>query len=322
MNCQIKPLRRFAALLGLALLASFPVGAQEPVSTTLLAPGVLVGAGPMPLAWVAGARGVVTAIQLGDGGVRWQGPAEGLPLALIDQQLIVLARPGGLGRLSLQRVDPNDGKVLGGLVGELPADVLASPDAQPNRIFEATADTSSGALRIRWSYTEWPLQGALLTTAGADGGRRELSGVVSVDFAANRVQATSDQGMPAARTADLVGAERLANLDGTQLRAADDAHVQVSTAVADAALGTQWRWSLHERASGRALGNLVLPYASAPFLVRGDQLLWRSEPLTRLQSSGDYENLPQRLVAQALADGRELWSVELLDRTYRGVLPP
>jgi hypothetical protein len=55
------------------------------VSTTLLAPGVLVGtSGPTPLAWVAGARGVVTAIQLDDGGVRWQGPAEGLPLALID----------------------------------------------------------------------------------------------------------------------------------------------------------------------------------------------------------------------------------------------
>jgi hypothetical protein len=44
--------------------------------------------------------------------------------------------------------------------------------------------------------------------------------------------------------------------------------------------------------------------------------------LTRLQPSGDYENLPVRLVAQALADGRELWSIALLDRSYRAAPPP
>lgn len=323
MNRQLKPLCMFAALLGLGLLASTPMVAQEPPSTALLAPGVLIStAEQTPLAWVADARGRVTAIELSDGDVRWSGPAEGLPLALVDQQLVVLARPDGLGQLSLQLLDPDDGRILGGVVGELPADVLAAPDAQPNRIFEVSADTSSGTLRVRWSYTEWPLQGAMLPAVADGSRRRQSSGVVSVDFAANRVEAISAQGVPAARTVDLTGSERLAGLDGTQFRAADDAHVQVSTAVADAALGTQWRWSLHQRSSGRAVGSLVLPYATAPFLLRGDQLLWQSEPLTRLMSTGDYEQLPQRLIAQSLGDGRERWSVAILDRRYRDAPPP
>jgi hypothetical protein len=322
MNLQAKPLPMIAALLG--LLLGVPIAAQQPLSASELAPGVLISAPAQePLAWVADASGRVAAVALDDGAVRWRGPAEGLPLALVDHQLIVLARPDGLGKLSLQLVDPDDGAVLGGVIGELPSGVLASPEAQPNRIFQATADTSTGALMIRWSYAEWPLQGAMLPQEpGAGSPRRQSSGVVSVDFAANRVQAASDRGLPPARTPDLIGAERLGSLDGTQFRAADDAFVQVSTAVADDVLGTQWRWSLHERASGRSVGNLVLPYASAPFLLRGNQLLWRSEPLVRRQSSGDYENLPVRLVAQALTDGRELWSIALLDRTFRAAPPP
>jgi hypothetical protein len=322
MNRHAKPSPMIAALLG--LLLSIPISAQAPLSATELAPGVLVSSSDQaPLVWVADASGRVTAVDLDDGEVRWRGPAEGLPLALIEQQLVVLARPDGLGKLSLQLVDPNTGSVSGGVIGELPPAVLASPDAQPNRIFAASADTSSGTLRIRWSYSEWPLQGAMLPLQpGVNSRRTETEGVISVDFSANRVQAISDQGMPARRSPDLLGAERLNHLEGTQMRAADDAFVQVSTAVADDVLGTQWRWSLHERTSGRAVGNLVLPYASAPFLLRGNQLLWRSEPLTRLQPTGDYQHLGARLVAQALTDGRELWSVDLLDRSYRDAPPP
>lgn len=324
MRLQGRPLRSIAALLGLALLASTVSQAQEPLSATPMAPGLLVsGAGQAPLAWIADAQGRVAAVGLEDGSVRWRGPAEGLPLALIDQQLVVLGRPERAGQLSLQLLDPLNGNVRAGVLGELPAGVLASPDPQPNRVFTAAADTSNGTLRIRWSYAEWPLRGALLQTDQRNANqRRELGGVVSVDFASNRVQAIGDLGMPAARTPDLVGNERLAGLEGTQFRAADDAQVLVSTAVADEVLGTQWRWSLRERTSGRALGNLLLPYASAPFLVRGNQLLWRSEPLSRRLPSGAWETLAARLVAQDLANGRERWSVDLLDRSYRGAMPP
>ncbi len=323
MKRHAKSLRTIIAVLGLAFLVSMPVPAQQPLAGIELAPGVLVSDSEQaPLAWIADASGRIAAIDLGSGEVRWRGPAEGLPLVLFDQQLVVLARPDGLGKLSLQRVDPNDGSVLGGVAGELPAGVLASPDAQPNRIFAASADTRGGTLRIRWSYTEWPLQGAMLPLRpGATSRRTQASGVVSVDFAGNRLLPVGGP-TPAERSPDLIGAERLAHLEGTQMRAADDAFVQVASAVADDVLGTQWRWSLHERASGRAMGNVVLPYAAAPFLLRGNQLLWQSQPLTRMQSSGTYQHLPARLVAQSLVSGRELWSVAVLDRSYRDTLPP
>ncbi len=324
MKHQRRLLRSTPTLLGLALLISAPVNAQALASAFQMAPGVLVDAsGQASVTWVADAQGRVAAIDLDNGSVRWRGPAEGLPLALVEQQLVVLGRPERAGQLSLQLLDPETGAVRGGVLGDLPDGVLASPDPQPNRRFDATADLSSGSLKIRWTYAEWPLRGALLAKkAGVDNERRELDGVVSVDFGANRVQAISGLGMPAPRTPDLTDAERVRNLDGVQFRGADDLTVQVSTAVADEVLGTQWRWSLHDRTSGRALGNAVLPNASAPFLLRGTQLLWRSEPLTRRQPSGDYETLAARLVAQDLASGRELWSVDLLDRNYRGVMPP
>lgn len=322
MNLRRKQLRAIVTLAALVVLAGAPVHAQQPPAAIPMAPGVLVsGSGDTPIAWIADARGQVAAIRLDDGAATWRGPAEGLPLALFDQQLVVLGRPARAGQLSLQLLDPASGEVRGGLVGELPAGVLASPDPQPNRSFVAQADTSSGTLRIRWSHAHWPLRGAA-TAEGEDDGYRRQEGAVSVDFASLRVAPIAASAMPAARTPDLSASERLAHLDGTQFRAADDATVQVSTAQADAVLGTRWRWSLHERSSGRALGNLTLPQANAPFLLSDSRLLWRAEPLTQRQASGDYFALPVRLVAQHLGSGRELWSVELLDHRFLGTLPP
>ena len=96
----------------------------------------------------------------------------------------------------------------------------------------------------------------------------------------------------------------------------------MATAVSDPTFGTQWRWTVHERTSGRAVANVLLPYANAPFLVRGSQMLWRSQPLVLREPSGSYVSHGVRLVAQDLNSGRELWSVDLLDHPYRGVLPP
>lgn len=320
MNLHCK--RRWSiAWIGLALLASTAVHAQPARSAITLSPGVLVsGPDQTQIAWAADDQGRVAAIRLEDGAAIWRGPAEGLPLALFDGQLVVLGRPDRTGRLSLILLDPETGAARGGLLGDLPAGVLATPEAQPNRRFEVSADADTGALRIRWSHAEWPLRGAAL--ADGAGEPRRLEGVLEVDFAANRLTAIDAAGMPALRTPDLSGSERLSQLDGTQFRAADDATVQVASAIADESLGTQWRWSLHERNSGLRLGQLSLPHAHAPFLLRGTRLLWRSAPLTLRSSAGDYRELPERLVAQDLANGRELWAFALLDREFRGALPP
>ena len=120
------------------------------------------------------------------------------------------------------------------------------------------------------------------------------------------MQVISDADLPSARTPDLIGDARIAGVEGVQFRAADDVYAQVSTAVSDDLLGTQWRWTVHERASGRSVANLILPYANAPFR----------------EASGGYASYAARLVALDLGSGRELWSADVLDGTYRGVLPP
>lgn len=314
-----------AIILGLAVLVQMPAGAAEPEgSPTNLAPGVLLGGNDFPtVAFVADTGGQVAAINLDSGAMSWRGPAQGLPLALIDSQLVVLGRPQSAGQMSLLLLNPVDGKSMGGLVGALPEGVLASPDAQPNRRFTAVADVSTGSLRVLWTYSEWPLQGALLNDeTNPDSGRRELTGVVLADFGANRLLPAGIADFPAPDSPDLIGSERASGLDGTQFRSADGGYAQVASAVADAELGTQWRWTLHERSSGRAVSQVTLPYAHVPFLVRGNRLFWQSPPITERQASGDYLEHPLRLVATELDSGRELWSVALLAQDFQGLLPP
>lgn len=328
MNHQGKFSRQVAALV-CAIALGAPLGAalaaqETPTPAVTMAPGVLVGSDQQgSVAWIADAKGRVTSINLNDGKVRWRSATEGLPLAQLGQQLVVLARPKGPGQLSLLLINPEDGTAQGGLIGNLPDGVLASPDPQPNRLFKAIANSEAGMLKIQWSYVDWPLRGAILKQDLVNGRkRRELGGMILVDFAASRMQVISDADLPSVRTPDLIGDARIAGVEGVQFRAADDVYAQVSTAVSDDLLGTQWRWTVHERASGRSVANLILPYANAPFLVRAGQLLWQSQPLVVREASGGYASYAARLVALDLRSGRELWSADVLDGTYRGVLPP
>ncbi len=324
MHARSKTPMIVTAVLCLTMLVQMPLSAAEaegPPAT--LAPGVLLGGEDHPsIAWVADTEGKVAAVDLGSGALTWRGPAQGLPLALVDRQLVVLGRPQSAGQISLLLLDPGTGEPLGGLTGALPEGVLASPDAQPNRRFTAVADISTGELRVLWTYSEWPLRGALLQDSDPDSERVELNGVVVADFGANRLQAGNPADFPAQASPDLIGSERVSGLAGTQFRSADGSYAQVATAVADGHLGAQWRWTLHERSSGRALSQVVLPYAHAPYLVNGNRVIWQSPPLTQRQASGDYLEQPSRLVATELGSGRELWSVGLLAQEYRGVLPP
>ncbi len=325
MNAYRQPRYFVAAAICLAMIGSLPISAQASTGPPLsLAPSVLIGGENFPSsAWIADDVGRVASINLDNGAMNWRGPAEGLPLALVDGQLVVLGRPEHSGQLNLLLLDPASGTKLGSLVGELPEGVLASPYAQPNRIFKAVADSSTGALRVFWSYREWPLRGALLVDdADSDAGRRELNGVVAVDLSASTLQLSTTAGAPVVVAADLTGNERVPGVNGTQFRSADGSYAQSASPVNDELLGTAWRWTLHERSSGRAVAQMKLPYSHAPFMVRANQLFWQSPPIALRQASGEYLQQSLRLVCQDLASGRELWSVNLLDPEFRGVLPP
>ena len=327
MNAYRKSSCFAAAVICLALMAPSSVSAQAPTAApSTLAPGVLIGGADFPSSvWIADEVGRVAEINLDNGTTNWRGPAEGLPLALVDGKLVVLSQPNRSGQMSLVLLDPASGSSVGSLVGDLPEGVLASPYSQPNRIFTAVADTSTGTLRVSWTYREWPLRGA-----HGDGdddvpvhaGRRELNGVMTVDFSAQTLKLSKTAGAPAVVPADLTGTERVAGVDGTQFRSADGKYAQAATPVEDEQMGTAWRWSVHERSSARAVAELQLPVSHAPFLVRANRLIWQSPPIAKLEASGDYLQQSLRLVCQDLTTGQELWSVDLLDKKFRGVLPP
>ena len=325
MNVYRKTSYFAAVAICLAMMVPTPVGAQVPKGPpSTLAPGVLIGGADFPSsAWIADDVGRVASINLDNGAMNWRGPAEGLPLTVRDGKLIVLGRPERSGQMNLLLLDPASGSKLGNLVGELPDGVLASPYAQPNRTFTAVADNSTGALRVIWTYSEWPLRGAVLEDdTSPDAGRREFNGVMTVDLSANTLQLSTTPSAPVIVAADLTGSERVPGVKGTQFRSADGVYAQAASPVADDVLGTAWRWVLLERSSTRAVAELQLPYSHAPFLVRANRLFWQSPPIAKRQASGDYLQQSLRLVCQDLTTGLELWSVNLLDQEFRGVLPP
>ena len=126
---------------------------------------------------------------------------------------------------------------------------------------------------------------------------------------------------PIAAGPALSEAEALPGVAGRQFRAADDASVLASVAEPDAALATVYRWSIHARADGKALGTLRSPYSYAPFIVRGSLLIYRAEPVLTQRGETSLA-LGSRLVAFDLETGVERWSVPVRDAQFLGPIPP
>ncbi len=299
------------------LLAMAPASADDNAVHSLH-PGVLIGIDDQ-LAWVADPRGRVSALELADGSLSWQGPAEGLPLALWRGELLVLARNEGRGTMSLLALDPLTGEQLSSYVVQMPERVAAFIDAQPGRRFEAWAMIEDDALQIHWEYAERSLRGALLVEE-TDAARVQLSGVIELDTAER--QAAPLDGKPARRPRiDLDASERLPDIAATQFHSANRRHVQHAAAVEVPVLGQQWRWTLHE-GNGRQIGTLLAPYSTAPFLLQERQVWWRSEPLAIARADGTIDAWGPRLVAQDIGEDLPRWIFELFDPVFRGPLPP
>jgi hypothetical protein len=304
----------FALLCGLIMLAPAWAAGGD---VHALHPGVLIDA-DAELVWVADPRGRVSALSLDDGSALWQGPAEGLPLALWGGELLVLARSEGRGSMNLLALDPLSGQQLSSYAVDLPEAVAASIDAQPNRQFDAWAMVVNDTLQIHWQYAQWSLRGALLIDA--DEARVDLSGVIALD--ATERQATVLQGLSARRPRpDLDASERLPDIAATQFRSADRRHVQHAVPADASAPGQQWRWYLHG-SDGRQIGTMLAPYSTAPFVLHQGRVLWRSEPLALARAEGAIDAWGPRLVAQDLGKDAPRWIFELFDPLFRGPLPP
>ena len=313
-------------LVGLAFAWAAPTHANAEPAAVELGEGVWIQA-ENDRVYLSNPQGYPEARELKDGRLLWTAQEPALLLAPVGKRWLALGQAGKRGEGRLLVLDALSGAVQQRIDFSLPEGVSAAVNAEPLRRFDVRAEAQGERVSLHWSYIAYPLRGALLA---ADGGAvasegLQLQGVMDVDLAtANPVVRSVADGAAtmAARTPDIPADERVADLGERQFRSADNAHAMAPDSREDAIFGTVWRWQLASRSEGRLDATLDLPFAYAPFLVSDERLIYRAPPVGYLKASGAWQQEGLRLVVHALSDGREAWAAELLDREFRGTLPP
>lgn len=309
-----------------ALGAATLIGPASAASSLNLAPGVVVSA-DLTRAFVSASDGRVQAIELDGGRIAWTSMERASPLALVDGRLLALGsvEQSGLGMVLL--LDPASGDARDRIAFDLPETVSADLFPQPSRSFAATLSETGGGLRLHWRYRGRPLRGALIATDAEGepdvGQATELEGAVDLLLGGSRAYAVPLRDVvdyPPTAAPDLAASEQLPGIVGRQFRAADSQHVLASQG--EEVAGGLNRWTVYARTGGTALGSLQSAYAYAPFVVAAGQLVYLAAPQQSLDADGRLTELPMRLVGHDLGDGRERWSVAVLDPQFRGPFPP
>lgn len=279
--------------------------------------GVVVVDPDQRSAWIAAPEGRIAAVDLADGSLRWNGPALGHPLALLEPGLLVAMQPEATGVWPLAWVDPQTGAVGERFSAAMPDGVLASLEALPNQRFEVFVQTVEGGVELHWFSQRWAFRGAKLED---DEGVVMREGVVRIDASDSRAALVDT---PARRPRiDLDASERVSGLAELQLRSADDRHLMQRSPVVDERYGQRWNWQIHARSNGAKVAEVQLTDAAAPWLLDGERLLWVARPMVLADATGQLSELPARLIAVNLGDSVEIWSLPLRDPVFRGSMPP
>jgi hypothetical protein len=272
--------------------------------------------------------GFLHAVRLQDGQSTWVTSERALPLAIRQSLLVAMGSVEQFGLGVLLLIDQDSGRIVDRIAFDLPESVSAEISGKPQRVFTTRTQDTTDGLRIHWHYQSRLLRGALLEHTGGSTEEpeiREYAGTLELrlDAAGNYLLPLREASpAPPQSSPELDTAERLPGLSGRQFRSADDRVVLHSTAKADETFGTVYRWELHERASARRLGGLDAHFALTQFMVLGDTLIYLAPAQAMLNPRGELDGAESRLVAYDLRQGRELWHFNVLDRMYRGPMPP
>lgn len=312
--------------LALALLSFGASAADSGVTVFALAHGAVIDSAAARV-YVATATAGLQSRALDDGARNWRSAQAGVPLALLEHEvLLVQGVPPAPGLARLLLLDADTGALQRAVDVTLPAAVRADVVAQPQRRFviSAVAGAPAGQVRLAWEFTERPLQGAWMATADGETLGVDViaeNGVFDLDPATGMFSTGS--GAPERFTPLVPPARRITALGARpQFQSADAAHAEVSAPVEHPQLGTVWNWELHDLADGDRLGTAQLPVSYAPFQMHDGLLLVQLPPMAWRASDAGFEVRERRLTVLTLADGTERWSVDLIDPEFRGVLPP
>lgn len=305
------------------------VAGAASAAPVVLSPGVIVEAEER-VAYAVDPGGFTQRVSLETGVPGWVSGERLYPLVIADGWLVGLGAPDAPGAANLILLDRQTGRTVDRISIDLPENVNADLFPQPQRRFIARALDTSEGVRVFWRQEFAELRGAAVVETDENGD--EVINPVTVTQGAFDLVQSGERHFavpvrdafvePAEPTVALGQDERITAIQGgTQFRAADDVHIMTSQAQPDERFGQLYSWLVYTR-EGRQLGAYRSPYSRLPFLVQGEQLLVRDQPLEYLNASGDWIKQGTRLVSIDLASGDERWSFAVLDFEYRGPLPP
>lgn len=309
----------------LALFASvFGSAVSIAANPSTLSPGVFIDQ-ERAQAVIADPAGFAQGLALEDGRALWRSREQAFPLTVVEGQLLALgaSRQFGVGMLLL--LDPGSGVTLDRIAFDLPETVSADVTPKPGRQFTASVEHRADGVRLHWRSEVRSLRGALIADPAT--GRAPTPEVESgaVDFALGGASAFAVSvrelvAAPALLIEELDRSERFGAVAGRQFRSADGQAVLASVATADDS-PFDYRWQVIS-SGGAVLGSLRAPTSRADFLQIDSRLYYRATAFGYRDAGDRWVEAPLRLTAFDLSSGVELWSAPILDRVYRGTLPP
>ncbi|HEX9732570.1 MAG TPA: hypothetical protein VGG06_11355 [Thermoanaerobaculia bacterium] len=311
-----------ASILTFAATASAQTAQPRAVA---LADGVLVDAERL-VAYVMNPRLGLDAVDLRSGTLLWSADKAAKPLAAVGDLLIAQAATQAAGRLDVVSFDLRDGSP-GALTArvELPSDVTARLQDEPNRTFRLAAAIERDKLVLTWTATKAEtdeLQGYMPAAEEdlAPKALRLLEGAASIDLASGLVRPAAVAKAAGPRPLDVLN-ESLAGAKGRLFTSADGRHVLASARQDGGDPWQRYQWTIYERATGARLGELAHVNSTAPFLVADASLFFLSQPYSRRRGE-DFVEVPMQIRAVDLASGVELWTKDVSDPSFRGLFPP
>lgn len=278
--------------------------------------------------YLSNPSGQPEARQLLDARLVWRGNQPAQLLYPLDDQWLALGQSGAPGSGKLLLLSAQNGVVLDELLFDLPPQVNATVLPAALQQFDAVVRETGQGLQLHWQFIAYPLRGALLQADGnavaSDG--LLAQGVFDIRLQNGRLQLTPREDLSADLSLPdplVAASQRLPELglETRQFRSADGLQTMQSQPVESAA-GLRWRWEFTSTGAASGPESLELPFAYAPFLLLQSNLLYRAPPNGSYRADGEWQQAPVRLVMQKLDDGAVLWSTDVLDRVFRGALPP
>jgi len=307
-------LRIFAAawaMLGVAANAQAPTNALA--GQQLLQPGVLIARETAQVVFMS-PDSAIEQVSIVSGKTSWISQEGAMPIALHQNQLLVLRDGAERGKLAYALLNVKDGQLLSRAFLSVPMPARALIDERLGESFKI--ETAGEGLR--WSYRRELVPGALMDEA-QDGGEKQaelskLEGALAIDWTRGSLSPASNSSLKAAVVPPAEIGQASPDKPRNFRSVGGDYRLQ-SERLKDG----RYRWLITDL-SGTRLGEVVSDYSYRPFDVVGKLLVY-VKPIKVTVAKGKGQLEMPTLTAINLRDGKVAWQREIRDTRYYGPFP-